>query len=122
MNMYKALIFGLLSFLIVGCKFDKGDPNGENILSIRLKNDPERINPFFSPILCQGKCINWVLPLADYDPNTLLFSPVMIVDIPKKVVVDTGMYKGHTRLDVEILEKLYGMMDHLSPDTTTHLP
>ncbi|MCB9309076.1 MAG: hypothetical protein H6567_03330 [Lewinellaceae bacterium] len=114
--MYKALIFGLLSFLIVGCKFDKGDPNGENILSIRLKNDPERINPILFPNPLSREVYQYLfLPLADYDPNTLLFSPVMIVDIPKKVVVDTGMYKGHTRLDVEILEK--AVWDDGSPIT-----
>ncbi|MEZ4911833.1 MAG: ABC transporter substrate-binding protein [Saprospiraceae bacterium] len=100
------IFIGILGFLLLSCKSDKTNLDPQNVLDIRLKNDPERINPLIFPNPMAREVYQYIfLPLADYDPNTLVFTPVMIVEMPEKIRIDTGHYAGHTALNVEILKE-----------------
>ena len=104
MRMKSGILTGLIGLFLFSCKSDKTNFDQQNVLDIRLKNDPERINPVIFPNPLAREVYQYIfLPLADYDPNTLLLNPVLIQNMPEKVTIDTGAYAGHTALEVEIL-------------------
>ena len=103
------LFIGLLS-----CKNDRKQEDAT--INIRLKKDPERINPLLFPNPTAREVYQYLhLPLADFDPNTLALSPVLIKNIPSAISIDTGMYKGGLLFNIEILEE--AKWDNGSPIT-----
>jgi peptide/nickel transport system substrate-binding protein len=74
-------------------------------INIRLKKEPERINPLIFPNALAREVYQYIhLPLADYDPETLNLSPILIKQLPTKVNIDTGAYAGGVYFDIEILD------------------
>ena len=87
--------------------FCKGDPvNQESALHIRLKKDPERINPLIFPNPTAREVYQYIhLPLADYNPESLVLEPILIQQIPSEVAIDTGKYKGGIAFDLEFSDQ-----------------
>ena len=103
------LFIGLLS-----CKNDRKQEHAT--INIRLKKDPERINRLLFPNPTAREVYQYLhLPLADFDPNTLALSPVLIKNIPSAISIDTGIYKGGLLFNIEILEE--AKWDNGSPIT-----
>jgi peptide/nickel transport system substrate-binding protein len=103
--MTKYLTF--ISFAIISLLFAcKGDINPEdNTVNIRLKKDPERVNPLIFPNPTAREVYQYIhLPLADFDPESLELTPLLIKSIPTEMNIDTGAYKGGIYFDVEILD------------------
>jgi peptide/nickel transport system substrate-binding protein len=106
--------FTLLVVLLFSCK---GDPvNQESALHIRLKKDPERINPLIFPNPTSREVYQYIhLPLADYNPESLVLEPILIQQIPSEVAIDTGKYKGGIAFDLEFSDQ--AAWDNGSPIT-----
>lgn len=96
----------LLLFTIIlpfSCKQEVIEENDE--IHIRLKKDPERLHPLIFPNPLAREVYQYIhLPLADFHPEDLSFSPVLIKAIPVKTPVTEGKWKGGVRFDIEILE------------------
>jgi len=96
----------LLIFTIIfpfSCKQGVIEENDE--IHIRLKKDPERLHPLIFPNPLAREVYQYIhLPLADFHPEDLSFSPVLIKTIPAKTLITEGRWKGGVRFDIEILE------------------
>lgn len=100
-------IFNILSVALIlllatmGCKTDKKESSQD--IHIRLKKDPERLNPLVFPSPTSREVYQYLhTPLADFDPKTLELSPLLIKNIPQEVAIDTGQYAGGIYFDIEI--------------------
>lgn len=92
----------MISMFLFGCKTDKTQV--DNNIYIRLKKEPERINPLIFPNAVAREVYQYIhLPLADYNEVSLELEPVLITKIPTEMPIDTGKYAGGVYFDVEIL-------------------
>lgn len=92
-----------IAVLFNACKSDKA--TFDNIINIRLKKDPERINPLLFPNPTAREVYQYLhLPLADYDPESLELTPLLITKIPDEMAIDTGKYKGGVAFDIEFVK------------------
>ena len=97
--------FLLGSVYFVSCRTDKQGQT-DTVLDIRLPKEPEKLNPIFFPnSLAREVCQNIFLPLADFDPVSLAFTPVLIKSIPDAMEVTSGPHTGGVRYDFEILDE-----------------
>jgi peptide/nickel transport system substrate-binding protein len=101
MNHFKLSFLFLICISFFSCKTEKTD--GENVIHIRLKKDPERINPLIFPNPTAREIFQYIhLPMADYDPNSLVLTPILIKQIPTEMAIDTGNFKGGIAFDIEM--------------------
>lgn len=102
MNTIKVSLLAIIVSFIFACKTDPKIQ--ENVIHIRIKKDPERINPLIFPNPTAREIYQYIhLPMADYDPNTLTLSPLLIKEIPTEMAIDTGKYKGGIAFDIEFI-------------------
>lgn len=114
MNVHKLLIAGLVAISLFSCGND--GTNDASVIHIRLKKDPERVNPLLFPNPTAREIYQYLhLPLADFDPNTLELVPLLIKELPQSVSIDTGKYSGGVAFDLEMNEK--ARWDNGSPIT-----
>ncbi len=99
--------FALICVIFVSFLSCKNDRKYEDqTINIRLKKDPERINPLLFPNPTAREVYQYLhLPLADFDPVSLELSPILIKSIPEVMSIDTGMYRGGLSFNIEILEE-----------------
>jgi len=91
----------LILCLIGSCKPDKQESTQD--IHIRLKKDPERLNPLVFPSPTSREVYQYLhTPLADFDPKTLEITPLLIKDIPEEGSINTGKYAGGIYFDIEI--------------------
>lgn len=81
----------LLFLLITACKNDSSVPNLDNILDIRIKEDPQNINP----VLFNGAVSRLVhqyifLPPADFHPESLDLIPILLDELPETENLSDG--------------------------------
>jgi peptide/nickel transport system substrate-binding protein len=96
------LVIGL--FMIFSCKTDT--KNISDAIHIRLKKDPDRINPLISPNPISREVYQYIhLPLADYDPVSYELTPILIKNIPIEMTIDSGKYKGGIAFDLEFKDE-----------------
>ncbi len=107
-------LFSLFIILLISCK---GDPvNQDSSIHIRLKKDPERLNPLIFPNPTAREVYQYIhLPLADYNPESLTLEPILIKAIPTEMAIDTGKYKGGIAFDLEFSDQ--ATWDNGSPIT-----
>jgi len=99
---YLAIIGFLL--LLTSCRPEKQEDL--DTVHIRLKKDPERINPLVFPNPVAREVYQYLhLPLADYDPQSLQLTPLLIDRIPAEMPIDTGKYKGGIYFDINISQQ-----------------
>jgi peptide/nickel transport system substrate-binding protein len=108
------IFYTLMVILFIGCK---GEPiKQESTIHIRLKKDPERINPLIFPNPTAREVYQYIhLPLADYNPESLILEPILIKQIPTETAIDTGKYKGGIAFDLEFSDQ--ATWDNGSPVT-----
>ena len=89
--MRKHLFFlAMLSFLC--CKPDTGS-DVDTTLDIRIKSDPQKINPMLSLNQVSRFIHQYIyLPLADFHPETLKLYPILIQEIPSRQEGENGNY------------------------------
>jgi len=77
------LLLGVIS--ICGCKPDKNVQQHISELNIRISKDPAKLNPIFNPSSSAREVFQYIyLPLADYHPEDLILSPILIEEIPEE--------------------------------------
>lgn len=70
---------------------------------IPLSSDPDRLSPMLSATSSASDIYKHIfLPLADYEPNTLQFKPVLLERLPEEVRLDTGLWRGGSVFHCEI--------------------
>jgi peptide/nickel transport system substrate-binding protein len=102
--MSKIYSLGILLLVVVfSCKTDKNEQ--DHTINIRIKKDPERINPLLFPNPTAREVYQYIhLPLADYDPNSLELTPILIKELPAEMAIDSGKYKGGIYFDVTLVD------------------
>ncbi len=77
-------LFFTILLVISSCRTDRSSQIEENILYVRIQEDPGRLNPVLYPI-SRARVINQniFLPLADYNPESLEYEPILIKQIPE---------------------------------------
>ena len=100
-NIFSKTCFLILTItLVLGCRTERESNDTLETVYVRLQEDPEKLNPILYPF-STPKHINYniFLPLADYDPESLEYVPVMMNELPIK-----EEYKeGGCKFDIEIL-------------------
>ncbi|HRO08911.1 MAG TPA: ABC transporter substrate-binding protein [Saprospiraceae bacterium] len=103
MSVSKYLLISVFLIGLVSCKNSTDTP--ESILHIRLKKDPDRLNPLLFPNPVAREVYQYIyVPLADYNPASLQLEPVLIQQMPEEIAIDTGIYKGGIAFDIEFRE------------------
>lgn len=99
----------LISFVIVllalgSCKNSGVDLKKSQEIVSSLKNSPKGLNPVIN-LSGDENQINGILhfPLADYNPVSLQFEPILIKDIPTAEMVKEGPFTGKLKYDMEII-------------------
>ena len=87
MPYFKYLLVGLMIWLL-SCESPTETKNdaGKDIedINIRIQRDPSLINPIFSPSSIGREVFQYIFtPLADFDPESLELSPILIKEIPE---------------------------------------
>ncbi len=68
---------------MTGCKSDVSSHKDDGTLQVYLSADPEKLNPIFNPkSIAREVFQNIFVPLADYNPETLILEPILITKIP----------------------------------------
>lgn len=109
----------ILSILFIGSFLScKNQPvNTESTIHIRLKKDPDRLHPLVFPNPIAREVYQYIhVSPADYNPNTLQLEPILIKEVPREMVIDTGMYAGGIAFDIEFKED--ARWDNGSPITS----
>ncbi|MBT8232477.1 MAG: hypothetical protein KJN84_07605 [Bacteroidia bacterium] len=94
-------LFILLSAFLLSCNSEKATSvNKLNEVNVRMDKEPGLINPFYAPT-SQGRTVYQYifLPLADYHPETLELTPILIEEIPEGSEVEID---GEKRIAYDI--------------------
>ncbi|NND34537.1 MAG: hypothetical protein HKN76_18270 [Saprospiraceae bacterium] len=76
----------------------------EFVLRVRLAFEPDRLNPMLSALTQATQIERKIfLPLADYNPNTLILEPILMTESPKITQIVEGPYAGGAEYDLNIL-------------------
>lgn len=96
-------IFLFAILYLCGCQNTPATQNNE--LIIRLAEEPERLNPILSRSSAASQIENQLFqPLAEIDPVSLEFEPVLLTEIPKLVPVNRPDLGVVDRLDLRLKE------------------
>ena len=104
--LYGLTIFAIVSFCYA-CAPDtpKAGESSEFQIRMRLGFEPDRLNPMLSTSSQATQIERKIfLPLADYNPNTLLLEPILIREAPRISQITEGVNAGGARYDIEILQ------------------
>lgn len=75
-------------------------------IAVRLKKDPERLHPMVFANPLSREVYQYIfLPLADYDPFSLEYIPILMDSLPTGRVVKSGEYMGLIRYDIHIKDE-----------------
>jgi len=89
--------------MCTACKTDTPIPENLETLNIRLKKDPNKLNPVFNPSASSREVYQYIfVPLADYHPETLELFPILIEKIPDAQVLTDDPYEGDLAFDITI--------------------
>lgn len=103
-SILKLSLLLVLSGIWTGCRTDRKEITES--IHIRLKKDPERLNPILFPNPVSREVYQYLFsPLADYNPETLELSPVLLKTMPVAEKIDTGKYAGGIRYRMELLDE-----------------
>ncbi len=98
------LVFAALS--ICSCKQESNSFNPNSEINIRISKDPQKLNPLTYPSSASREIYQYILlPLGDFDPETLELIPILIKDIPTPRIIEQGDFKGNVAYDMEFLEE-----------------
>jgi len=104
----KSLSFFLIIALLFSCKTDpnRNHTDGNAEINIRLKRDPAKLNPMTYPSSFSREIYQYLMvPLADFDPESLQLIPILIKSIPTAVPITEGKFKGGEKYTLEFLEE-----------------
>ncbi|NNE26200.1 MAG: hypothetical protein HKN09_05105, partial [Saprospiraceae bacterium] len=90
------VVIGILA--ITGCNTDSSSSSASlDTINIGINRDPQRINPFYSPSSVGREIFQYIfLPLADFHPDDLELTPILIKEIPDGVVDDESGLIAYT--------------------------
>ena len=90
------VIIGILA--ITGCN-QESTTSSENVdtINIGINRDPQRINPFYAPTSLGREIFQYIfLPLADFHPDDLTLTPILINEIPEGQVDEENNLVNYT--------------------------
>ncbi len=97
----------LLVFFVIlsGCRTEAPPLADLDTLNIRLKKDPNKLNPVFNPSASSREVFQYIfVPLADYHPESLELYPILIEKIPEAQILSEAPYTGDLAFDISIKE------------------
>lgn len=87
----KVCIAVIISIFCISCNQEKSVSENFDEINVRLKSDPQRINPFFAPTSLGREVFQYIfLPLADFHPDDLKLHPILIDEIPEGRLSEDG--------------------------------
>jgi peptide/nickel transport system substrate-binding protein len=79
---------------------------GDYVINVHLAKDPQRINPIIRSTSTAREVYQYLfLPMAEYNPQSLEFDPILINKLPEKREEAEGDYAGGVSYTFEILEE-----------------
>lgn len=108
MNKQLYPLLALIAILCTySCKSDKTEPTAQvqsGTLNIAKKTDPQKLHPFIYPSPKARDIYQYIFPqLADFNPKSLQFEPVLLTAIPEEEKITSGPYKDGVKFKLEIL-------------------
>ncbi len=102
MTPFRRTIYVLIAVLVLaGCRTDS--TVNDNHLIVRLSTEPDRLNPILSRGSTASQIENFIFqPLAEVDPLTLEFDPILLEKISEPVVQNREDYGVVDRLDIQL--------------------
>lgn len=98
-----SLLFVFFFILILAACKRESRPAAVLEINTRLKSDPQNLNPYTTSSAEAQYVYRFIFhSLADFDPYTLEFSPVLLTTLPPAVPVDTGAYAGEIAYTFEM--------------------
>ena len=91
------MIVGLLLWLSLwsACKQAETPDTSANTLTVRMPVVPSGLNPALSRDGYSSAIIQKIIPgIINFDPKTLELTPLLIDSMPRRIILDTGQYKG----------------------------
>jgi len=77
-----------------------------NTLSVRLRAEPDRLNPTLTYRQWSLQVANQIFQLLmDHDPQTKKLTPILVKSLPVVRTIEEGPFKGGTAYDYEMLEE-----------------
>ncbi len=105
MNRLITSFFLFLFIVSLGCKTDKKVSAHDLPIKIRLKADPQKINPMVYPVSTAREIYQYIfLSLADFHPDDLSLTPILIEALPKGERITEGKYAGGTKFSMRFLD------------------
>lgn len=101
LKLIPVLVF--LVLLLHSCKSDQKKTDRTDLI-IRLAGDPEKLNPVFNPAPAAREIFQYIfLPLADFHPESLDLTPILIEKLPEVLEDRPGLlgYKMRFRNDAK---------------------
>jgi len=92
-------------FLLFSCRTDAPQYIDLETLNIRLKKDPNKLNPVFNPSASSREVYQYIfVPVADYHPESLELYPILIENIPEGKILTEEPFKNDVAFDLIIRE------------------
>ena len=102
-------ICAVVLFVLTSCQRSEPSQYGNQDFSVnvRIPEEPSRMNPMLANTFIELQVLNLIfLPLAEYDPYTLEYQPLLIKEIgPKRLIPEGESFAGETQYDFEIREE-----------------
>ena len=109
------ILFFLNILLLIGCKKEKNEIP-ENIVTVRLPAEPDRLNPILSTSGYASQVESHIfMPLLQFDPKSLEVVPCLAILRPEVTAITEGEYRGGFAYTFEIHEE--AMWDDEKPVT-----
>jgi len=100
-----SLCIFLCIILLSSCRTEAPREIALETLNIRLKKDPNKLNPVFNPSSSSREIFQYIfVPLADYHPESLELYPILIEEIPEQKTMTSGPHAGDLSFDMTIRE------------------
>ena len=107
MNVFKASLSAILIVVIaLSCKTDPKPVTEDTIVNVALDQSPARISPLLSASSIAREVFAYLYyPVADYDPESLELSPILVKAIPEAEIINGGPYNGMTGYTYEFRDE-----------------
>lgn len=103
---FQLILLCLIFFSLNACKSPDQEKIQTDKIVISLENTPKGLNPLIylsGPDMLVESLL--FFPLADYNPVTLKYEPILIEKLPTSQIETSGDYKGKIRYDMDIIQE-----------------
>ncbi len=84
-------------FYFIACKSDQPSESSFTV-RVRLNDEPDRLNPILSTTSGATHINKFIFqPLAEFNPFSMDYEPILLEDLPLPTIIENGPYKGELK-------------------------